>query len=74
MSAYFVGIGPAVALSVYEYRRWRSETGRRGWLAMRFDHGYWRAARRSGRVYLGLLAGLWFLFCSIIFGSLLDAL
>jgi hypothetical protein len=73
--AFVAAVGPAVALHVYEVRRWRRETGRRGgWLAMRYDTDYQREARRTGRAYLGLLMIPWFLFGMVIFGNLLDAL
>ena len=68
-------IGPVVALHVYEMRQWRRETGRKGgYLAMRYDSEYQRAARQSGRAYLFLPAMLWFLFGFVVFSMVLDAL
>ena len=73
--ALLFAIGPAVALHVYEVRRWRRETGRKGgYLAMRFDSDYQREARQSGRAYLILPAMLWFLFGFVVLSMFLDAL
>jgi hypothetical protein len=72
---FLFAIGPVVALHVYEVRRWRRETGRKGgYLAMRFDSDYQRAERQSGRAYLFLPAMLWFLFGFGVFSHFLDAL
>jgi hypothetical protein len=70
-----VAFGPHFALQVYEMKRWRRETRRDGgWLAMRLDGEYQRAARRSGRAYLVIPALLWFLCCFVILSFLLDTL
>lgn len=73
--ALLFAVGPAVALHFYEIRHWRRETGRKGgYLAMRFDADYQRAARHSGRAYLMVPAMLWFLFGFVVFSHFLDAL